>query len=305
MAIKGHVLKLQQLRYLCEIVDRGLNVSRAAAALHTSQPGVSKQLRLLEEELGAVLMERRGTRVIGLTEAGRAALPAARRMLLDAENLRRQTREVAAPGKSRLVIATTHTHARYAVLPVFERFIRRHPQVALELRQASPQRIAQMVAAGDADIGIATEPVEEVTGLSRTPCYRLNHSIITPPRHPLLRQQRVRLQDLARHPIITYDATFRLGRMVRERFKARGLKPDIVISAIDSDIIKAYVEAGFGVAILPTVAYDAARDRGLRAVDANHLFEASNCFVMTLEGRYLENYLRDFTALVKVVLPGR
>lgn len=297
-------MKLQQLRYLCEIVDRGLNVSRAAAALHTSQPGVSKQMRLLEEELGAVLLERRGTRVVGLTDAGRAALPAARRMLLDAENLRRQTREVAAPGKTRLVIATTHTHARYAVLPVFERFIQRHPRVALELRQASPQHIAQLVVAGAVDIGIATEAVEQVAGLTRTPCYRLDHSIITPPRHPLLRQRRVKLQELARYPIITYDATFRLGRLVRDQFQVRGLKPDIVISAIDSDIIKAYVEAGFGVAILPTIAYNPARDRRLRAVDANHLFEASHCFVMTLEGRHLEDHLRDFIALVKAVPAG-
>ena len=298
-------MKLQQLRYLCEIADRGLNVSRAAAALHTSQPGVSKQIRLLEEELGSILLERRGTRITGLTAAGHAILAGARRMLLEAENLRRQAHEEVASGGAHLTIATTHTHARYAVLPALKRFMQAYPRVALELRQASPQRIAQLVVAGEADIGIATGPVGQVPGLARQPCYRLDHSVITPRCHPLLNERRLRLEMLAGFPLITYDSSFRLGRLVRERFAALGLEPHVVISAIDSDIIKAYVEAGFGVAILPTIAYSPARDKGLRAIAAGHLFSPSTCYVMTLEGRHLESHLRDFIALIRTAPSGR
>ncbi|MDP2242264.1 MAG: LysR substrate-binding domain-containing protein [Burkholderiales bacterium] len=298
-------MKLQQLRYLCEIVDRGLNVSRAAASLHTSQPGVSKQIRLLEEELGSAVLERRATRVTGLTATGRAILPAARRMLLEAENLQRQARESAAAGGVRLTIATTHTHARYALLPALKRFIQRYPGVELELRQATPQRIAQLVAAGAADIGIATMPVEHVPGLAWQPCYRIDHIVIAPSRHPLLRERNLSLASLARFPLVTYDASFRFGHLVRERFMAQGLEPNIVISAIDSDVIKAYVEAGFGVAILPATAYSATRDKGLRSRPANHLFAPNICYVMTLEGRHLEPHLQDFVTFIRSAQPKR
>lgn len=291
-------MKLQQLHYFCEIVDRDLNVSRAAAALHISQPGVSRQLRLLEAELGAPVFERRGARVVALTAAGRAILPAARRMLLEARNMLLDARE-GEGAVVRMSIATTHTHARYAVLPALQRFRRSYPAISVTLSQTSPQRIAQLVVSGAADIGVATEPLEPVAGLARERCYQLEHSVIVPRGHALLRERQLDLAVLARHPLITYEASFRLGRLVRERFAAAGLAPDIVISAIDSDIIKAYVEAGFGVAILPAICCDATRDRALRAIPAGHLFELSTCQVMTLRGRHLPPHLSEFIAQLK------
>ena len=299
-------MKLQQLRYLCEIVDRGLNVSRAAAALHTSQPGVSKQIRLLEEELGVTLLERRSTRVAGLTEAGRAMLPTMRQMLLGADNLKRQAREAAAPAKAKLIIATTHTHARYVLPAMFKRFVQRHPSVALQMRQGNTQRIVELLKSGEADIGVSTEPVERVSDISLVACYRFGQSVITPRSHPLLAQRRkLTLERLLPYPIITYDERFRLGRAVREEFGKRGLEPNIVIGAIDSDIMKAYVEAGFGIAVLMNIAYSPASDKALRALPATELFGEITCYAMTLKGRHLEAHAKDFIGLMQsVAVPG-
>lgn len=292
-------MKLQQLRCLCEVVDSGFSVSRAALALHTSQPGVSRHIQLLEEELGVTVLERQNTRISGLTEAGRALLPAVRRILLESDNLRRQAQEVASPGKARFVIATTHTHARHTLPPVLKTFMQRHPRVALQLRQGSVPRITQLLTDEIVDIGVATEPVDHHKGITLMPCYRFNHALIAPMGHPLLKHRRLTLEHLLVHPLITYDERHRLGRTVREQFARKGLEPNIVMSIIDDDIMKAYVEAGFGVAILPSMSYNRAKDRKLRAVSVTHLFEASTCYVMTKEGRYLEHHIRDFIELVK------
>jgi LysR family cys regulon transcriptional activator len=294
-------MNLKQIRYLCEIVDRGFNVSRAAEALHTSQPGISKQIQLLEEELGAALLERRNTRLVGLTRTGRDILPAARRMLLDADDVRSKAREASTPGARHLIVATTHTHARYSVLPAFREFRESNPKVTLELRQASPTQIAELVATGKVDIGIATEPLVRAPGVTYVPCYRMEHVVIVPNRHPLLRAHHLRLEDIARYPVVAYDSTFRFGRVLRERFRAQRIELNIAINAIDSDIAKAYVEAGFGIAILPRIVWDPSRDRELRVIPASHLFEASMCHVMTLEGRELESYKRDFITRIQTV----
>lgn len=291
-------MKFQQLRHFIAVVDSGFNVSRAALALHTSQPGVSRHIHLLERELGVVLLERQNTRISGLTEAGRELLPAVRRLLMEADNLQRQAREIASPAKTKFVIATTHTHARHTLLPVLKSFIESHPRVALQLRQGSVPRITQLLIDEIVDIGVATEPVDH-DGLNLMPCYRYSHSLITPPKHPLLKHRRLTLEHLLPYPLITYDDRHRLGQVVREEFARNGLEPNIVMSIIDDDIMKAYVEAGFGVAILPSMAYHPARDRSLRAISVTHLFEASTCFVMTKEGRYLERHIKDFITLVK------
>ena len=299
-------MKLQQLRYLCEIVDSGLNVSRAAAALHTSQPGISKQIRMLESELGVSLLERRRTRITGLTDAGAALLPTMRNMLQGAEHLRRQAREVASPAKAKLIIATTHTHARYVLPAMFKRFVQRHPHVSLQMRQTRTERILELLRSGEADIGVTTEPIEPLKGIALVPCYRFGHSVITQPKHPLLAlRRRLSLDHLLRYPIVTYDERFRLGRAVREEFEKRGLEPNIVVRAIDSDIAKAYVEAGFGVAVLMNIAYSRIDDRGLRAIPATHLFGDIVCYAMTLEDRPLAHHARDFIALMQTVpVPG-
>ena len=295
-------MKLQLFRVFCEVVDQGFNVSKAAAALHTSQPGVSRHVHLLEESLGVVLLERQNTRVLGLTEAGHALLPSIRGMLADAENLERRARELAAPHTARLVIATTHTHARHTLLPVLKKFIEIHPGVALQLRQGSVPRISQLLKDEIVDIGVSTDPVDH-EGLALVPCYRYGHSLVTPPRHALLKSPRITLESLVPYPLITYDERHRLGRVLREEFAKQALEPNIIMSIIDDDIMKAYVEAGFGVAVMATMAYDAARDRALRAVPLDHLFEPSTCYVMTKEGRYLERYIEDFVALLKAMSP--
>lgn len=299
-------MKLQQLRYFCEIVDRGLNVSRAAAALHTSQPGVSKQIRLLEEELGVVLLERHSTRVGGLTAAGRTLLPTMREMLLNAENLRRQAREAAVPARAKLIIATTHTHARYVLPAMFKRFVQRHPHVALQMRQGNTERIVELLKSGDADIGVSTQPAEPKSGIVAVPCYRFGHSVITPRGHPLLNRRRpITFDQLLPYPIITYDERFRLGRAVRQEFEKRGMEPNIAIGAIDSDIMKAYVEAGFGIAVLMNIAYSRANDRALRTIPATHLFGETVCYAMTLKGRHLARHAQDFIGLMQTVpVPG-
>lgn len=299
-------MKLQQLRYVCEIVDHGLNVSRAAAALHTSQPGVSKQIRMLEDELGVKLLERRRTRITGLTDAGKALLPTIRQMLQDGENLKRRAREAAAPAKAKLIIASTHTHARYVLPAMFKRFVQRHPHVSLQMRQTRTERILEMLRSGEADIGVTTDPIEPLDHITLDACYRFGHSVVTLPGHPLLAQRRrLTLDHLLRYPIITYDERFKLGRVVREEFERRGLEPNIVVRAIDSDIAKAYVEAGFGVAVLMNIAYNRRDDSGLRAIPATHLFGEIVCYAMTLRDRPLATYAKDFIGLMQSVpVPG-
>lgn len=295
-------VKLQQLRVFCEVVAQGFNVSKAASALHTSQPGISRHIQLLEQSLGVVLLARQNTRVLGLTEAGTALLPSIRQMLADAENIERRAREIAVPAAARLVIATTHTHARHTLLPVLKKFIELHPRVALQLRQGSVPRISQLLRDEIVDIGVSTDPADH-EGLTLMPCYRYGHSLVTPPGHALLKERNPRLESLVPYPLITYDERHRLGRVVREEFAKKGIEPNIVMSIIDDDIMKAYVEGGFGVAIMATMAFDPARDRRLRAVPLDHLFEPSTCSVMTKEGRYLEQYIRDFVELVKTMSP--
>jgi LysR family cys regulon transcriptional activator len=293
-------VKLQQIRLLCEIVDHGFNVSKAATALHTSQPGVSRQIQLLEQELGEVLLERRNTRLAGLTPAGRSLLPTMRRLLAEADQLKRQAEEVKTLGKTRFIISTTHTYARHTLLSVLKRFIQLHPNISIQMREGAAPRIMQLLAAGDVDIGIATEPVDRLAGINLMPCYKVSNSVIAPRGHPILGFRKITLEQMVQFPIITYDERHYLGRVVRESFKRKGLEPNFVISIIDDDVMKAYVEAGFGIAILPSVAYSKSKDRKLQAMPVEHLFKAGTCVVMTQEGKPVREHVRDFIELVKV-----
>lgn len=291
-------MKLHQLRYLCEVVDSNLSVSRAAERLHTSPSGISKQLRILEEELGAVLLTRKSTRITGVTKIGRAALPTIRRILKDVEIVRRVSSELSGKAKGTLTIATTHTHARYALVPTIRRFVREFPEVGLHMRQGTPAQIGQWVASGGVDIGIGTAPLNVEPGLVQIPCYQLKHSVVVPRNHPLLRLRRISLEAVAKCPLITHDPASRLGRLVEEAFAAKGLSCNIVIRAIDTSVMKKYVELGFGIAVLPTVAIDAREDDGLRAIPASHLFKPSTACVIIMRGQSLPDYGRRFVALV-------
>ena len=290
-------MKLQQLRYLHEVARRGLNLSEAAEALHTSQPGISKQIRQLEEELGVQILVRHGKRVVEVTEPGKLILAITERMLRDVENLKQVARDFSSEDTGALVIATTHTQARYALPPVVSRFTQRYPHVRLSLKQGSPQHIAELARSGEADIAIATEATELYDGLVLLPCFQWNHCVITPLKHPLLKERQLTLEAIARHPLITYDFAFTGDSPIRRAFDNRGITPNVVLTAIDADVIKAYVEMGLGIGILAKMAFDPARDLGLRLIDASHLFDPSMTRIGVRPNVYLRGYVYDFIEL--------
>lgn len=290
-------MKLQQLRYLVEVAQSGLNVSQAAENLHTSQPGVSKQIRLLEEELGVDIFVRNGKRVVSVTEPGKEILAIAQRVLLEAKNLREAGREFSSQNSGTLTIATTHTQARYVLPQIIVRFSERYPQVRLTLHQGNPVNVAEEVVSGRADLAIATEGLDQFNELRVLPCYRWNRSLVVPPSHPLLAQEPLTLQELAAYPLITYDYAFTGRSKINQAFERLGLTPNVVLTALDSDVIKTYVELGMGVGIIAAMAYDQERDIGLRAVDVSHLFEDSTTRVGIRRGAYLRQYAYDFIEL--------
>jgi LysR family cys regulon transcriptional activator len=283
-------MKLQQLRYLHEVARRGLNVSTAAEALFTSQPGISRQIRLLEDELGVEIFVRNGKRVTDVTEPGRIILKMAERILRETENLRQVGREFSDQASGSLSIATTHTQARYALPRAIRAFIQRYPQVRLSLHQGNPTQITQMVLSGEADIAIATEAIELHKELVTLPCYQWNRCVVTPPDHPLLDEPSLTLEGIAPYPLITYDFAFAGRSQINKAFQARGLEPTVVLTALDSDVIKTYVELGLGVGIMAKMAFDPERDRNLRARDASHLFDHSVTRIGLRRGTYLRGY---------------
>ena len=287
-------MKLQQFRYLKEIAKRNLNLSEAAEALHTSQPGVSKQIRQLELELGVDLLVRHGKRVVDMTEPGREILGIVDRILQDAENLKQVAREHGAQGSGSLVIATTHTQARYALPPVVSRFMQQYPRVQLSLRQGSPEHIAELVRSGEADLAITTEAAEHYDGLVLMPCHQWTRCVITPLKHALLKEKPLTLEAVARYPLVTYDFALASNSPVKRAFDQRRLAPKVVLTAIDADVIKVYVETGLGIGILAKMAFDPARDTGLRLIDASHLFEPSMARIGLRPNAYLRGYAYAF-----------
>lgn len=269
-------MNFQQLRSVLEAVRCGYNLTEVAASLHTSQPGVSRQVRELEEELGVQLFVRSGKRLLGLTSAGKALMPIVERLLQDADSLRRAGLELQGREEGRLSIAATHSQARYALPHVVKDFRARFPRVTLHLHQGSPNLVAEMLLSGEADIGVATEALATFDQLVTLPCYRWTHSIILPVEHPLLSLDRpVTLADLVAYPIITYEQGYTGRAHIDEAFNAAGLKPDVVLTAMDADVIKTYVELEMGVGIVASIAVDEERDRHLRAIDAGHLFQVN------------------------------
>lgn len=268
-------MNLQQLRYLNEIARRELNVSEAAAALFTSQPGVSKQVKLLEEELGLTIFTRSGKRLTGVTEPGRQVLEIVERILQDVGNLKRIGENYARVVSGTLTIATTHTQARYALPKVIKSFMERYPGVRLHLHQGNPLQVAAWVAQGEADIGIATESLDEAAQLVTMPCYQWSHLIIVPRGHPLAEQKYITLAMLAEWPLITYDPSFTGRTKIDRAFERAGVLPNIAITAVDSDVIKTYVELGLGVGIIAEIAFDPRRDTAIIPLAAGHLFESN------------------------------
>ncbi len=290
-------MKLQQLRYVREVVRAGFNVSAAAEALHTAQPGVSNQVQLLEQELKVQIFERKGKRLTGLTKPGEAIVALAERVLREVENIKQVGAEFSNETTGTLSVATTHTQARYALPPVIKSFTERFPDVRLELHQGNPTQVCEMVLAGVADIGIATEAIELFGELIMLPCYQWNRCLVAPPDHPILKEDPLTLEAIANYPVVTYDFAFAGRSKINKAFEARGLKPNVVLTAIDSDVIKTYVELGLGIGILASMAFDPARDTRLRVMDASHLFEASTTRIGIRRSAYLRGYVFAFIEL--------
>jgi LysR family cys regulon transcriptional activator len=283
-------MNFQQLRYVREAARRNLNLTEVANVLHTSQSGVSKQIKDLEDELGIDIFVRRGKRLTGLTDPGAGVLQLIERILLDTENLRRAAGHYASQEQGRLVLATTHTQARYALPKVIEQFRAAFPKVNLALRQGSPTQVAEMVMNGEADIGIATEALNRYPDITTFLSYSWHHVVAVRRDHPLATRVNLTLEEITAYPIITYDLEFSGRSHIDAAFDKAGLVPDIVLTAMDADVIKTYVEVGLGVGILAAMAIDPARDHDLVALDTHGMFEPNTTRIGVRSGTYLRAY---------------
>ena len=287
-------MKLRQLYYIHEVAKRGLSVTAAAETLFTSQPGVSKQIRLLEDELGVDIFLRNGKHLAEVTPAGKRILEYTAKLLAEVENIKHIADEFQDTDKGDLSIATTHTQARYALPPVIQKFRARYPKVTLHLHQGSPPQIAKMAAEGQVDFAIATEAMEHFDQLVMLPCYHWNRCVLMKPGHPLASKKKLTLKDIAAHPIVTYTFGFTGRSKLDQAFAASGLKPDVVLTAVDADVIKTYVRSGLGIGIIANMAYDERTDKDLVRLPADHLFEPSTTHIGFRRGIYLRGYMYDF-----------
>lgn len=290
-------MNFQQLRIIRETARQHFNLTEVANALFTSQSGVSKHIKDLEDELGVELFVRHGKRLLGLTEPGQELLAIVERILLDTDNIKKLGEQFANRDRGRLNVATTHTQARYALPPVVASFRKEFPNVHLVLHQASPGEIARMLIEGSADIGIATEALKESAELASFPYYDWHHGVVVPVGHPLSDVDALSLEMLVEWPLITYSEGFTGRPQIDNAFASAQLVPDIVLSALDADVIKSYVEIDLGVGIVASQAFDPQRDVGLHLIDASHLFEASTSQIAVRRGAYLRGYAYRFMEL--------
>ena len=291
-------MNFQQLRSVRETVRQGFNLTEVALVLHTSQPGVSRQIRELEEELGVEIFVRAGKRLTGLTPPGEVVLPIVERLLIESDNLKRAGADFAAQDRGTLTIAATHSQARYALPPAVRDFRATHPDVVLQLHQGSPRQVAQMLLDGEADIGIATEALAGFEDLVALPCYSWSHVVVVPRDHALAHEADrgvvLTLPRLSEFALITYETGYTGRRHIDEAFARHALVPNVVLAAMDADVIKTYVELGMGVGLVASIAYDEARDAGLRAIDARHLFATNMTRLALRRGAYLRRYAYEF-----------
>ncbi len=288
-------MNLQQLRIVREAVQQNFNLTEVAAALFTSQSGVSKHIKDLEDELGVELFQRRGKRLLGLTEPGKELAVVAGRMLQDARNIKRLAQQFAGADQGQLTIATTHTQARYALPQVVARFKAAFPKVHLVLHQGSPAEIVSLLQSGEADIGIATEALSKDESFVTFPFYEWRHAVVVPQGHALARQQEpLTLDALAEQPLITYHQGYTGRARIDAAFAAEGLTPDIVLSALDADVVKTYVNVGLGVGIIAAMAFEPQRDIGLQLLDASHLFPPNTTRIALKRGHYLRGFAYRF-----------
>ena len=290
-------MNFQQLRIVRETVRQNFNLTEVAEALYTSQPGVSKHIKDLEDELGVELFIRKGKRFIGLTEPGKELIGIVERLLLDAQNIKQLADQFTQRDEGELVVATTHTQARYALPNVVKAFKNEFPKVHLVLHQGSPAEIASMLKSGEADIGIATEALEGAEDVATFPYYQWHHAIIVPEGHPLQSAKKLTLEQIAQYPIITYHKGYTGRTQLDQTFADAGVIPDIVMSALDADVIKSYVELGLGIGIVASMAYFAERDAGLRMPKSEHLFRLNTTLIGVRRGAFLRGFAYRFIEL--------
>lgn len=290
-------MKLQQLRYIWEVAHHDLNVSATAQSLFTSQPGISKQIRLLEDELGVEIFARSGKHLTHITPAGEAILKAAGEVLRKVEGIKQVAQEFSDERKGALSIATTHTQARYALPPVIRRFMASYPDVSLHMHQGTPLQISELAADGTVDFAIATEALELFGDLIMMPCYRWNRTVLVPKNHPLTQISRLKLSDVAEFPIVTYVFGFTGRSKLDEAFIEEGLSPRVVFTAADADVIKTYVRLGLGIGIVARMAYDPELDKDLVPLDVSHLFDSSVTKIGFRRGTFLRGFMYEFIEL--------
>ena len=295
-------MNFQQLRIIRETARRNYNLTEVANALYTSQSGVSKHIRDLEDELGVQLFVRRGKRLLGLTEPGRELLPIVERLLHDASNIKQLAEAFTRKDEGKLTIATTHTQARYKIADLVSEFVGAFPKVRLEIFESNPQAVADQLSSGEADIGIATETLADRQELVTFPFYSWRHAVIVPRGHPLLEIEAPTLADVATWPIITYHEAFAGRRRVNDTFRNAGLVPNVILSAVDSDVIKRYVELGLGVGVLSPLAFDPERDARLQLLGGAPLFPENTTVIAVRRGHYLRTFGYRFIELCSAEL---
>jgi LysR family transcriptional regulator, cys regulon transcriptional activator len=298
-------VKLHQLRYLAAVAQSGLNITAAAQKLHTSQPGVSKQIKLLEDELGFQIFTREGRALTRITPAGQQVIDRAMRILQETQSIKNLSKELANENRGNLSIGTTHTQARYVLPAVVSEFRKRFPQVRLHLQQGTSEQIAEMVAQDRIDFAIATGSESRFGDLTLLPCYRWHRAVVVPKTHALASQGRLTLKALAAHPIITYSFSFSGPSSLHEAFAKADVVPDVAITARDSDVIKTYVRLGLGVGIVASMAIDEKEDADLAAINVEHLFPGHTTWIGFRRGLLLRRYMYEFIQLLAPHLDKR
>lgn len=287
-------MKLQQLRYIWEVAHNDLNVSATAQNLYTSQPGISKQIRLLEDELGVEVFARSGKHLTRITPAGETIIKVAGEVLKKVEGIKQIAQEFSNQKKGDLSVATTHTQARYALPSIIRSFIQEYPEVSLHMHQGTPMQIAELASDGSVDFAIATEALDHFSDLVMMPCYRWNRCVVVPKNHPLTEKRRLEIEDISAFPLVTYVFGFTGRSQLDEAFQEKGLKPNVVFTATDADVIKTYVRLGLGVGIIARMAHDPDADADLVALDASRLFRPSTTKIGFRRGTFLRGYMFDF-----------
>jgi len=292
-------MRLAQFSYVRAVIAHDFNISRAANALGASQPRISKQIQALEHELGFEIFTRKKNRVLGLTPNGEAIAGIARRISTESDQLRSIRDELLSPRTGQLTVATTHSHARYTLLQVIQKFCKEYPEVTFTLRHSDPAEIAELVAMGTVELGLSAKPKELPPNVVCIPAYGIGRLLITAPGHPLQKLKKLTLAEIARYPLVGYDRKFSSGWRVMEAFSRENLSPRVVLTAIDAEVVKAYVAAGLGVAILQGFTLDRERDKGIASRSADALFEPSQAMIMLRKNGYLRQYAYRFIQLIK------